>query len=228
MKELFIYNGYWSKREYFFKEKAKNEENGGDERINENKINVNNNDDDNDSKLKYKQLSYYTRNYQQPILYPILQYDKYIPDIEIERTGVKADDPQSSNIYKHSIDKIVKYNFSLSDKMKGIFNPKEEKYGNIIDNEEKARCCLVKKMYHVKGIFSLKKYNDAKKKNQFDFIFISDATQDSDKEGSFCHPEIKKEDKKKRKGKIESNVLAQFCLVVKKNIIKNIYLNQKI
>ena len=200
MKELFIYNGYWSKREYFFKEKAKNEENGGDERINENKINVNNNDDDNDSKLKYKQLSYYTRNYQQPILYPILQYDKYIPDIEIKRTGVKADDPQSSNIYKHSIDKIVKYNFSLSDKMKGIFNPKEEKYGNIIDNEEKARCCLVKKMYHVKGIFSLKKYNDAKKKNQFDFIFISDATQDSDKEGSFCHPEIKKEDKKKKEG----------------------------
>ena len=81
MKELFIYNGYWSKKEYFFKEKAKIEENEGDKKINENKIIINNNDDDNDSKLKYKQLSYYTRNYQQPILYPILQYDKYIPNI---------------------------------------------------------------------------------------------------------------------------------------------------
>jgi hypothetical protein len=85
--------------------------------------------------------------------------------------------------------------------MKGIFNPKEEKYGNIIDNEEKARCCLVKKMYHVKGIFSLKKYNDAKKKNQFDFIFISDATQDSDKEGCFAIQKLKKKIKKKSRGR---------------------------
>lgn len=42
MKELFIYNGYWSKREYFFKEKK---ENKGDERFNKNIINDNNNDD---------------------------------------------------------------------------------------------------------------------------------------------------------------------------------------
>ena len=34
MKELFIYNGYWSKKEYFFKEKAKIEENEADKKIN--------------------------------------------------------------------------------------------------------------------------------------------------------------------------------------------------
>ena len=49
-KELFTYNRYWSNKELFF-----------------------GNNKDNKSKLKYKQLTYYTRNYQQPILYPILE-----------------------------------------------------------------------------------------------------------------------------------------------------------
>ena len=185
MKELFIYNGYWSKKEYFFKEKAKIEENEGDKKINENKIIINNNDDDNDSKLKYKQLSYYTRNYQQPILYPILQYDKYIPNIQIVRNNAQNDDPQNSNFYNHNIDKIVKYNFSLSGKMKGIFNPNDNK---LVNKEEVMRCCLVKKMYHVKGKFYLKKTD--KSQNDFSYIFISEATQDSHEEGPFCHFKI--------------------------------------
>ena len=47
MKELFIYNRLWSRKNLFFKNESK-------------------------YKLKYKQLSYYTQNYQQPLLYPIL------------------------------------------------------------------------------------------------------------------------------------------------------------
>ena len=188
IKELFIYNGYWSKKEYFFKEKE------------ENKINDINNDDNNNnaSKLKYKQLSYYTRNYQQPILYPILQYDKYIPNIKIDRGN--ENDPQNNNIYNHKLEKIVKYNFSLSDKMKDIFNPKEEG-----DNKQKAikektmRCCLVKKMYHVKGIFYLKENKNVdKKENPFSLIFISDPTLDSDKIGPFCHFELSEKQKQKK------------------------------
>ena len=54
VKELFIYNRYWSNRELFFGNKKNN-------------------------KLKYKQLTYYTRNYQQPILYPILEFDRNYP-----------------------------------------------------------------------------------------------------------------------------------------------------
>ena len=54
MKELFIYNRLWSKKEFFFS-------------------------DDNKYKIKYKQLSYYTQSFQQPLLYPILEFKEYLP-----------------------------------------------------------------------------------------------------------------------------------------------------
>ena len=62
MKELFIYNRYWSKKELFF-------------------------GDNQNNKLKYKQLFYYTRNYQKPILYPVLEFERNYPkykDIKIK------------------------------------------------------------------------------------------------------------------------------------------------
>ena len=128
--------------------------------------------------MKYKQLSYYTRNYQQPILYPILQYDKYIPDITIKRDIKNI--PYNNSIYNHNKEEIVNYNFSLNNKMEDIFNNEKSK--------NKTRCCLVKKMYHVKGIFYRKENEkDDKKQNPFSLIFISDSTQDSDKKELFCH-----------------------------------------
>ena len=69
--------------------------------------------------------------------------------------------------------------------MKGIFNPNDNK---LVNKEEVMRCCLVKKMYHVKGKFYLKKTD--KSENDFSYIFISEATQDSHEEGPFCHFKI--------------------------------------
>ena len=54
MKELFIYNRYWSKKEFFFENNIK-------------------------YKLKYKQLSYFTQSFQRPLLYPILEFKEYLP-----------------------------------------------------------------------------------------------------------------------------------------------------
>ena len=76
MKELFIFNRLWSKEKSFFNiflDKIKN------------------------SNLKYKNLNYYTRNFQRPIIYPILDYKYRYPefsDYEIDKTFymIKEDD----------------------------------------------------------------------------------------------------------------------------------------
>ena len=62
MKELFIYNRYWSKKEFFFENNYK-------------------------YKLKYKQLSYYTQSFQQTLLYPILQFKDYLPSFKHFKTN---------------------------------------------------------------------------------------------------------------------------------------------
>ena len=79
MKELFIYNRFWSKKEFFFKD------------------NIN---------IKYKQISYYTKNFQQPLLYPILEFNEYLPFFS------RFD---KENLFKHDINKIVNYNISFED-----------------------------------------------------------------------------------------------------------------
>ena len=49
MKELFIFNRLWSDQNLFF---------------------ANTSDAMKNSKLKYKNINYYTRNFQKPIIYP--------------------------------------------------------------------------------------------------------------------------------------------------------------
>ena len=171
MKELFIYNRLWSKKEFFFKNDI-----------------INNNDSN--LKLKYKQLSYYTHNFQQPLLYPILEMNEYIPSFS------RFD---KENLFKHNMNKVVNYNFN--------FNPKDNIISNIINNnnplkEEKNRvkCCLVKKNYHVKGeIIVIKR---EKVDNQFEIIFSSD----SDNEGETCNKNnIKNNGNSKCKSVLNSN-----------------------
>ena len=58
MKELFIYNQNWSRKDLFFN---KNEE------------------DTNKISIKYKQLNYYTKSFQEPFIYPVLEIEKYYP-----------------------------------------------------------------------------------------------------------------------------------------------------
>ena len=139
MKEHFIYNRLWSNKYLFFKDK--------DEK----------NDDKYILKLKYKQISYYTKSFQQPLLYPILEFDKYIPSFS--NFNIK-------NLFKHDSKEIVNYNFqfesNIISSMIDLFSP-----FNSIENS--VRCCLVKKNYHVKGeIFIREKNNN---KEYFEIIF---------------------------------------------------------
>ena len=57
MKELFVFNRNWSKKELFYNKE-------------QNKSNLS---------IKYKRLNYNTKNFQQPFIYPILEMDKYFP-----------------------------------------------------------------------------------------------------------------------------------------------------
>ena len=62
MKELYIFNKLWSNQKLFFKTTM---------------------DEIKKSKLKYKNINYYTRNYQRPIIYPILDYKNRYPEFSI-------------------------------------------------------------------------------------------------------------------------------------------------
>ena len=146
MKQLFIYNRLWSKQYLFFK-------------------NVNNcfinKIDNNNLKVKYKRLNYYTKNFQQPLLYPVLEINNYYPKFK----NLKESD--INYLYKKPEDKILNYDFSLSN-----FNILNENFLiKFIDKngiEEGVNCCLIKKMYHVKGKIKIDKLNE----DSFDSIFF--------------------------------------------------------
>ena len=146
MKELFIYNRFWSKKELFFKS-------------NKNKKVL---------KIKYKQLSYYTQNYQQPLLYPILEFSKYLPSFSIYNTKY--------NLFKHNLKDLLNYNFSLEDDISPFIEPLNCKI------KGKVNCCLIKKLYHVKGhILLIQKLG---KKNSFEIIFTSFTEKEDIKENN--------------------------------------------
>jgi len=150
MKPLFIYNRMWSKKDYFFKT---------------------NNNGPKTKPIKYKQMNYYTKNFQQPLLYPILELDKYYPDFskfKIEK------------LYKDSNEKIFNYNFSLNEDgtyINNIITKYVEKYLKKQSSLEK--CCLVKKTHHIKGSMSVIEmdYNNV---DCFELLFFSSMTQDTD------------------------------------------------
>ena len=139
MKELFIYNRNWSKKDLFFNIKK-----------NDNKITIN-----------YKQINYYTKSFQQPFIYPILEMNKYYPDF----TGFSKD-----NLYKNKEKEILNYDFSLSDH--NIIIKEIKKYIDKKQNIIFEKCCLVKKIYHVKGKIGILKRTEENKES-FDIIFIS-------------------------------------------------------
>ena len=125
LRELFIYNRMWSKRKLF---------------IDNNLYDIKNNDDyddkiKNSKRVIYKQYNYYTKNFQQPLLYPELEYERNYPNFS---TFNKKD-----SIFKKSENKIINYDFSLNDN--NIF------IKNISDNFNGDLCCLVKKSHHIKG-----------------------------------------------------------------------------
>ena len=151
MKELFIYNRNWSRKDLFYNIKKEN-----------NKISIN-----------YKQINYYTKSFQQPFIYPILEMNKYYPNF----TEFSKD-----NLYKNKEKEILNYDFSLSDH--NIIIKEIKKYIDKDQNIIFEKCCLVKKIYHVKGKMGILKKKDDNKES-FDIIFIS-----NDKDEDFtCNKE---------------------------------------
>ena len=106
--ELFIYNRMWSKKKLFI---------------------------ENNNTVKYKQLNYYTKSFQKPLLYPEIEYERNYPKFT---TFNKKD-----SLYKDSKKEIINYDFSLSEN--NIF------FKNITDDFNGDLCCLIKKTHHIKG-----------------------------------------------------------------------------
>jgi hypothetical protein len=135
MKKLFVFNKLWSNQKNFFNNSL---------------------DKMKKSKLKYKNINYYTRNFQRPIIYPVLDYKYRYPDFSHYK--IKDD------FYNNEEDKDD-YNFDLDCPE---FNEFIEKYDNeifkIIEKNGKiniCEVCLVKQTHHVKGnLFVF--YNDDK------------------------------------------------------------------
>ena len=157
MKELFIYNRMWSKKEIFFQKK-------------ENNIGINNYFP-NLKSIKYKQMKYYTKNFQQPILYPILEIEKYYP--EFSKFNLEK-------LYKNPLEKILSYDFALSDDgtyINNIISKIIEKYLKKQKNQEP--CCLVKNTHHIKGSLCIIEmdYNGV---DCFELYFFSSQNQKTD------------------------------------------------
>ena len=141
MKELFIFNRNWSKKELFYNKEQ----------------------DKSNLSIKYKKLNYYTKNFQQPFIYPILEMDKYFP---------KFHSFDKKNLFKKN--NYLNYDFSLSKNNIIINAIKSILEENSINkkNIEFEKCCLVKQIYHVKGKIGISNESEGNKES-FEIVFIS-------------------------------------------------------
>ena len=159
MKQLFIFNRLWSNKKYFFEKNYKN-----------------------NHKIKYKQYNHYTKSFQRPILYPILEIKKYYP---------KFHKFNLDKLYKNKNDIILNYDFDFFDEDNIIINNINKYLLNYINNDKtiSLKCCLIKKMFHIKGKLIYKSIYENNRKNRI-LIFISNNNSDKD-EG--CNIPIQKE-----------------------------------
>ena len=144
MKKLFCFNNFWSKRYIFFPKRYNNN------------LNITN------KQIKYKQINYYTKNFQLPFFYPILEYKKYYPRFKNYK----------GNLYKENKDNILEYDYELdtNEKALHIFRILISAYlKNISKISEK--CCLVKNTHHVFGNLKIIKNNNKKNKNNITLTF---------------------------------------------------------
>ena len=157
MKDLFVFNQNWSNKDLFYDKNKSN-----------------------NLSIKYKRLNYYTKNFQFPFIYPILEMDKYIP---------KFSNFDKKNLFKSN--NYINYDFSLS-KNNIIINSKKkilnENSKNMINNQFE-KCCLVKQNYHIKGKIEISKKEG--NKESFEIIFISN---DKDVEYT-CNKNLDKNEK---------------------------------
>ena len=168
MKELFIFNRLWSdQKKFFFDSLIKRKE----------------------SNIKYKNINYYTRNFQRPIMYPVLDYKYRYPDFYCFKIN--------DNFYnvKESKDD---YNFDLDcpelDKLVEEYNDKIfseiEKNGKI----NVYYCCYIKQLYHIKGKLFIVHNDNDKKFLMYFYSFPYNIQIEKDKLNC-CNKEIDEENK---------------------------------
>ena len=125
MKELFIFNRLWSNKKLFFHDTLEKRELPN---------------------IKYKNINYYTKNFQRPIIYPILDYKNRYPQFSkftIEEGFYSINDLEDD------------YNFDLDcEQLDNLIKEYNKKIFKEIKSEskiEKYKACLVKQNYHIKG-----------------------------------------------------------------------------
>ena len=194
MKKLFCFNNYWSKKNVFYPKRYKGEKS---------KI------------IKYKQINYYTKNFQFPYLYPILEFSNYNPDFSSFIGELFKDNERG---------KILEYDFKLEidKKPKDLLNvlvPNNSEKSNIFE-----KCCLVKNTHHVSGKLFLIKKGNTNNNSKFKIIFECPKTKESER----CNKtiEIKKEDIRETKIRITNDfdfeLMKNFESSIEKANIKNL------
>ena len=99
----------------------------------------------NNNNIKYKQINYYTKNFQQPLLYPEIEFERNYPKFSLFN--------KKDSLFKDVDNKVINYDFSLNEN--NIF------IKNISDNFNGDLCCFIKRSHHIKGKleFIYEKYN---------------------------------------------------------------------
>ena len=125
-KKLFIWNGPWSNKELFYKNK---------------------------NRIKYKLYNHLTKSLLRPFLVPLLDLEYYTPiftHFNPEKIFNKNED--SIPLYKNlclDIDKIINSYENKTEDYQYIDNADEEE----LSQAKKYECCFVKPTHHIKGIF---------------------------------------------------------------------------
>ena len=125
-KNLFIWNGAWSNKELFYKNK---------------------------NRLKYKLYNHLTKSLVRPFLVPLLDLKYYTPNFtKYNPDNIFNKNDLSIPLYKDlvlDIDKIINTYEKKTEDYQYIDNSdKEEQFQAI-----KYECCFVKPTHHIKGIF---------------------------------------------------------------------------
>ena len=190
MKELFLFNRFWSKEKLFY-----------------------NLSQDENSKVKYKNINYYTRNFQRPIIYPILDYNYRYPEFslfKINENFYRNNEGQKDEALKNKIEYDFNFDLDCPEFDETVKKNNTEVYKLIkkdINNVvEIFNVCQVKQYSHIKGNLFL--YHTKKKFKIVFFSYLYDF--ENDKEKYMQCNKIYNEQNKINNLKIE-DIVKNFC-----------------
>ena len=122
MKNIFVFNKFWSDKKLFFDEKKK------------------------EKYLKYKSINYYTKNYQRPFVFPDLDYKYTYPDFT--KFKIPPDfyiEEENGDEYNFYLDCPELDDFNINYEKEIL----EKLENNIKINSYNV--CMVKRTHHIKG-----------------------------------------------------------------------------